>query len=388
MTSFQGFPEQAEARRLLDAALAEGPAHAYLFHGPPGVGKRARRARVRGRAARRPGPGRAPRASRPLRARAARRPDPDRRDPRAPPRPAHAAVRGRPPRLPRLRRAHAERGGRRRAAQGPRGAAAVRRRCARRRRSRPAVGDDPLALPARPVPAALRARRFARRSLARSPELSDDEATALARVARGRLDRVERLLDPQAAERREAVLEVARSVYRDPGFEPRDAADVLMEHRRRARGRGEGARPGRERGARPDRPREGAAHPARDARRRARGGARSASRSSRPGTATSSSWRWEPRRAAATSTGSTELREDATRRAAPGRRGRGRGGPRDVAALRGAPAPGRARARGALRQAPPRAGGGPGSPRPRVATARRSRRGCGRRAPRTRSGPP
>src|SRR5438552_10722205 len=40
MTSFRGFPEQAEARRLLDAALAEGPAHAYLFHGPPGVGKR------------------------------------------------------------------------------------------------------------------------------------------------------------------------------------------------------------------------------------------------------------------------------------------------------------------------------------------------------------
>ena len=39
MTSFQGFPEQAEARRLLDAALADGPAHAYLFHGPPGVGK-------------------------------------------------------------------------------------------------------------------------------------------------------------------------------------------------------------------------------------------------------------------------------------------------------------------------------------------------------------
>src|SRR5262249_37245523 len=32
--------EQEEAKRLLDAALAEGPAHAYLFHGPPGVGKR------------------------------------------------------------------------------------------------------------------------------------------------------------------------------------------------------------------------------------------------------------------------------------------------------------------------------------------------------------
>jgi hypothetical protein len=47
-------------------------------------------------------------------------------------------------------------------------------------------------------------------------------------VARGRLDRVDRLLDPQAARRREAVLEVARSVYRDSGFQPRDAADVLM----------------------------------------------------------------------------------------------------------------------------------------------------------------
>src|SRR6478752_7985008 len=40
VTGFQGFPEQAEAQRLLDAAIAEGPAHAYLFHGPPGVGKR------------------------------------------------------------------------------------------------------------------------------------------------------------------------------------------------------------------------------------------------------------------------------------------------------------------------------------------------------------
>ena len=40
MTSSQVFREQAEARRLLDAALREGPAHAYLFHGPPGVGKR------------------------------------------------------------------------------------------------------------------------------------------------------------------------------------------------------------------------------------------------------------------------------------------------------------------------------------------------------------
>ena len=35
----QAVPEQDDAKRLLAAALAE-PAHAYLFHGPPGVGKR------------------------------------------------------------------------------------------------------------------------------------------------------------------------------------------------------------------------------------------------------------------------------------------------------------------------------------------------------------
>src|SRR5438093_747703 len=40
VTTFETFSEQAEAKRLLAAALVEGPAHAYLFHGPPGVGKR------------------------------------------------------------------------------------------------------------------------------------------------------------------------------------------------------------------------------------------------------------------------------------------------------------------------------------------------------------
>src|SRR5439155_305141 len=40
VTTFETFSEQAEAKRLLAAALAEGPAHAYLFHGPQGVGKR------------------------------------------------------------------------------------------------------------------------------------------------------------------------------------------------------------------------------------------------------------------------------------------------------------------------------------------------------------
>ena len=39
MEQFATVPEQPEAKRLLGAALAEGPAHAYLLHGPRGVGK-------------------------------------------------------------------------------------------------------------------------------------------------------------------------------------------------------------------------------------------------------------------------------------------------------------------------------------------------------------
>jgi DNA polymerase III subunit delta' len=62
----------------------------------------------------------------------------------------------------------------------------------------------------------------------RAPGLSEQEQTALARVAAGRLDRVDRMLDPQAAKRRGALLEVARSVYDDPAFDPASAAGVLM----------------------------------------------------------------------------------------------------------------------------------------------------------------
>src|SRR5215813_6772657 len=40
VSGFETVPEQHEAKRLLAASLQEGPAHAYLFHGPAGVGKR------------------------------------------------------------------------------------------------------------------------------------------------------------------------------------------------------------------------------------------------------------------------------------------------------------------------------------------------------------
>ena len=38
---FAAVPEQLEAKSLLTAALADGGAHAFLFHGPAGVGKTA-----------------------------------------------------------------------------------------------------------------------------------------------------------------------------------------------------------------------------------------------------------------------------------------------------------------------------------------------------------
>jgi DNA polymerase-3 subunit delta' len=227
VTRFQGFPEQAEAKRLLDAALAEGPAHAYLFHGPPGVGKR--RAAL-GFAGALLGDAR----------RAASRAHPDlyvleplgdqiridairelRRD-------LHMRPFEADRRVYLVFGAHTLNDEAADALlkdleEPPPYAVAV------------LVADDLGPLPetilsrCQLVPFRRLADATVRDEIAsRAPQLSDEEATALARVARGRLDRVDRLLDPQAARRREAVLEVARSVYRDPGFEPRDGADVLM----------------------------------------------------------------------------------------------------------------------------------------------------------------
>jgi DNA polymerase-3 subunit delta' len=71
--------------------------------------------------------------------------------------------------------------------------------------------------------------RAIRRELERrAPELAAEQTTAFARIASGRLDRVERLLDPKAAARRAALLEVARAVYVDPEFQPSAAANVVL----------------------------------------------------------------------------------------------------------------------------------------------------------------
>ena len=44
------------------------------------------------------------------------------------------------------------------------------------------------------------------------------------------MDRLERLLDPAASKRRDAVIEQARAVYRDGRFDPSTAASALIEN--------------------------------------------------------------------------------------------------------------------------------------------------------------
>ncbi len=74
---------------------------------------------------------------------------------------------------------------------------------------------------------------------AEAPELSADEVRVLSRASGGRLDRARRLLDPEAKARRDALIAAARSVYLEPEFDPSTAAGVLLGL---ARERGEEAR--------------------------------------------------------------------------------------------------------------------------------------------------
>jgi DNA polymerase-3 subunit delta' len=62
----------------------------------------------------------------------------------------------------------------------------------------------------------------------RVPELGEAARASLARAAGGRMDRLERLLDPASAARRDALIEQARAVYRDESFDASAAASVLI----------------------------------------------------------------------------------------------------------------------------------------------------------------
>jgi DNA polymerase-3 subunit delta' len=62
-----------------------------------------------------------------------------------------------------------------------------------------------------------------------APALGAEEAAALARLAAGRLDRAERLLDPEATARRTTLIGLARAVYLDEAFDPSAAATTLND---------------------------------------------------------------------------------------------------------------------------------------------------------------
>jgi DNA polymerase III subunit delta' len=226
MARFDELPEQLEAKRLLEAALAD-PAHAYLLHGPPGVGKRtaafALAAALIGderRVAARTHPDlyvleplgemiridevRALRHDLHMRPFEAERRvylvlDADRMNDDA----ADALLKDleEPPPYAVIVLVASE------------------------------LGPLPPTILSRCqlVPF----RRLSERAVrgwieGQAPERDEDEVRALARAAAGRLDRARRLLDPAASRRRETLVSVARAVYLDPEFEPADGAGAIL----------------------------------------------------------------------------------------------------------------------------------------------------------------
>ena len=228
MAAFDSLPEQEEAKRLLTAALAEGAAHAYLFHGPAGVGKR--RAALAFASELLGGDARVERRTHPdlyvleplgeqIRIDAVRE---MRRDLHM--RPFEAERRVYLVFGAHLLNDEAADALLKDLEEPPEYAVIV------------LVADEVGPLPetirsrCQPVPFRRLSERAVREAVqARAPELSEDQATSIARVAGGRLDRAERLLDPAAAKRRVELLEVARAVYADAEFDPGAAAERLLE---------------------------------------------------------------------------------------------------------------------------------------------------------------
>jgi DNA polymerase-3 subunit delta' len=225
---FDEVAEQHEAKRLLQAALAEGPAHAYLFHGPAGIGKRRLALAFAGELLHDAG-------------RTERRAHPDlyvleplgdqiridavremRRDLHM--RPFEADRRVYLVFAAQLLNDEAADALLKDLEEPPPYAVIV------------LVADDlgSLAETIRSRCQLVPFRRLSERAVreaieARAPTLSPAQTTALARVAGGRLDRAERLLDEHSAARRATLLELARGVYADPSFDPGAAAARVVE---------------------------------------------------------------------------------------------------------------------------------------------------------------
>ena len=226
MDAFETFPEQEEAKRLLRAALTEGPAHAYLFHGPTGVGKR--RAAVAFAGELLEAPDRVARGAHPDCYVLEPLGDQIRIDPiRALRRDLHMRPFEGRRRVYLLFGAHLMNEDAADALlkdleEPPEYAVVV------------LVADE-----LGPIPETIRSRcqlvpfrRLSRRAIRAHLAARGVEAEGLdiaARVAAGRLDRAERLLDGKAKERRATVIELARSVYLGVDFEPADAASRVSE---------------------------------------------------------------------------------------------------------------------------------------------------------------
>ncbi len=223
MSTFARFSEHPEAGRLLDAALREGPAHAYLFHGPPGVGKR-EVARTFARSL--------------LETDREFHPDLYELD-----------ALGEMIRIDAIR--ELRRDLHMRPFEADRRVYLVQRAHLMNEDASDALLKDleepPLyavivliADDLGPIPETIRSRcqlvpfrRLSERAIrdvvdVRAPELDDETRASLARVAAGRLDRLERLLDPASRGRRDALIEQARAPYRVERFDPADAAAVLI----------------------------------------------------------------------------------------------------------------------------------------------------------------
>lgn len=228
MTAFAEVPEQVEAKRLLEAALAEGPAHAYLFHGPPGVGKRAAALALAG----------------------ALLGDPRRVDAGTHPDLHVTKPLGEMIRIDEIRALHHDL--HLRPFEADRRVYLIFEADRLNDVAVAALLKDLEEPPAYAtivlvadelgkLPETIRSRcqlvPFRRLSRAavegwiaeRSPELSPGEVAVLGRVAAGRLDRAARQLDAEARARRGALLDAARAVYRDEAFDPAAAASVILE---------------------------------------------------------------------------------------------------------------------------------------------------------------